>query len=290
MRRILGLGFTVLLAAGCASGPFARNNVAPQTYTGGPPRVEQVITHLNQQCRPIHSVEFHNVSINLKQGSQTMGVNGMLAYEKPRNFRLQASAALGTLADVGSNSEEFWFWFKEGEAPLYRCAHSDLARVRNLAIPVHPDWIAEALCVQEFGSPEQYQTKLVGQKIELTSQTTGPQGQPLQKVTTVALAGPEAGRVIAQQVRTPQGTEVYSASITEYRTQGGYVLPRKVTVKCPAQNVELAFKLDGVKVNQVAPGAQTFARPGGYQVIDLARGPAPAATPQSIQRVRGQSR
>jgi hypothetical protein len=284
---VVGVGL-VMLTAGCASGPFGRtNNNAPPLSSI--PRAEQVVTHLNHNCRDINAVEFDKVSIQAKQGIQTLGVNGMLAFQKPRNFRMMAEALNTTQADLGSNAQEFWFWFKDGNAPLYRCAHDDLAEAKNIPIPIHPDWIAEALCLQELGSADQYQVRTAGQKMELVSQATSPQGAPLQKVILVDLSGQNAGRITGMRLRNPKGEEVYSSDVTEYQTVSGYTIPRKVTLRCPSQKMELQLKLDGPKVNQLVANNATFQRPGGYQVIDLARAQPRQAAPQSIQRVRGAS-
>jgi hypothetical protein len=285
---VVGVVLAAMLAAGCASGPFARTTNTPPPLASIP-RAEQVVTHLNHNCRDIQAVEFDKVSIQAKQGIQTLGVNGMLAYQKPRNFRLMAEALNTTQADLGSNSQEFWFWFKEGNAPLYRCAHDELAQARNIPIPIHPDWIAEALCLQELGPADQYQVRTAGQKMELISQASSPQGAPLQKVTVVDLAGPNAGKVTAMRLRNAKGEEVYTSEVTEYQNVGGYNIPRKITLRCPSQKMELQLKLDGPKVNQLVANQATFQRPGGYQVVDLARVQPPQAAPQSIQRVRGSS-
>lgn len=294
MRLVSVLGCLALLTAGCASGPFSRpttrNIGTPNTI----PRAEQVIAHLNQDCRSIQSVDFDKVSIQAKQGLQTFGVSdGKLAYQKPRNFRMQAYALGSTFADVGSNDQEFWFWFNEGEKVQYRCNHDELPQARGMALPIHPDWVAEALCLQEFGSADQYQVRTANQKLELISSTTSPQGQKLQKITTVALSGPNGGRIVGHQLRTAEGAEIWSADITEYHQNvGGYAIPRKITLRCPSQKMEMAFKLDGCQVNRRvgSPNAATFQRPKDvYTEVDLARGPGPKGTPQSIQRVRGGS-
>jgi hypothetical protein len=281
----------LLVAAGCATGPFARNQAIqpPPLQT---PRGEQIVAHLNQNARVVHSLEFDRVSIQAKRGLQSVMVDGMLAYQKPRNFRLMAEAVGTTQADVGSNDEEFWFMFKDGGGALYRCAHEDLPRVRSLAVPLHPDWVAEALCVQDFGPADQYQVRTTGQQLQLIGQTAGPQGQSLQRITTVALAGPNRGRIVGLQVRTAQGAEIWSADITEYhQNANGYLVPRKITLRCPAEKMEVQFKLDGLRINGLVAQSNpnTFRRPGGYEVIDLARGSNAPASPQSIQRTRGSS-
>jgi hypothetical protein len=221
---------------------------------------------------------------------QPFGVNGMLAFQRPRNFRLQAHTAGSTQADIGSNEQEFWFWFKQEEA-LYHCSYDDFPRARSLRIPIHPDWIAEALCVKEFGSPEQYRVRTQGDRVEMISQTVSPQGERLQKVTVVALSGPNVGRIVGHRLHNLQGQLVWSAEIKKYQTApGNHVVPQQVTLRCPAEKMEVDLKLNDCRVNTLMAGRapdMLFSRPTGYRAIDLARGAS--ATPQSIQRVRGAS-
>ncbi len=289
-RRGLAVMLVLTVGLGCASGPFARPGNGRMPAPAAVPRAEQVVAHLNQQCQGIQSLEFDRVSIQAKQGVQTFGVNGMMAYQKPRNFRLMASALNTTYADVGSNDREFWFWFNEGDKLQYYCAHEELPQARGLALPIHPDWVAEALCIQELDPADQYQVRIANQRLELVSETTGPQGQKLQRITTVALSGPNGGRIIGHQLRSMDGAEIWSADVTEYQNAAGYTIPRKITLRCPSQRLEMQFKLDGARVNSLVPTPQTFARPNNYQAVNLARvnpPSPPAGSPQSIQRVRG---
>jgi hypothetical protein len=283
MRLMLvGLVCGTLLAVGCAHGPLARDNGLP-TRT---PTAQQLIAHLNSQAQAIQSIEYHDVSVSAKQGMRSFGVNGELAYQKPRNFRFLASAAGGTVADIGSNSQEFWFHFKDDGA-LYHCSYDDLPRVRNLRIPVHPDWIAEALCVKEFGPAEQYQVRTVGQTMEIHSQSATPQGQPVQKVTVVALAGQNHGRIVAHHVREADGKELWSAQIIDYQNAGGYWVPRRAVVRSPREQTEIEFRLLRCQVNRITPdrAALLFRRTThGVQEIDLARGPSAAPQSNPIRR------
>jgi hypothetical protein len=148
---------------------------------------------------------------------------------------------------------------------------------------MHPDWIAEALCVNELGAASQYQVRAAGPVFELHSQTSTPQGQPLEKTIRVAQSGPNTGRIIGYQLKTTQGQEVWSAEIKEYRNVKGYTIPFLVTLRCPTEKMTLQFTLNKPRVNEMPAGTtgETFARPRGYREIDLARGPSSL---QSIQR------
>ncbi|HMP61014.1 MAG TPA: FliG C-terminal domain-containing protein, partial [Gemmatales bacterium] len=95
------------------------------------------------------------------------------------------------------------------------------------------------------------------------------------KVLTVALNGPNAGRVIGQRLRTPQGQDVWSVEIDEYQTLHGYIVPRRVKLRAPQEKLELRLKLDRAAVNptnlMAGKTGNCFVRPPSGQEVDLAK-------------------
>jgi hypothetical protein len=293
MRRLGGAILLVSLSTiGCATGPFQRNTPPPgPAMTAARP--EQIVAYLNQNAQSVQSVQFTDARIQAKQGVKSFGIGAMVHYQKPRSFRLTAEALGSSQADIGSNDREFWFWLKQESPTLYRCSYDDLPRLRNMPLPIQPDWIGEGLCLQEFVPANSYQLRTTGEGIELLAQATSPQGQPLQKVTTIAGGGTNRGRIVRHQLRTPQGQEIWSAEIKEYhhpQRTGGYVIPRKVTIRSSAEKMEIDFTLEGPRVNSIQPAQarELFAVPPIKPEVDLARGPA-NGSPSAIQRVRGAS-
>jgi hypothetical protein len=281
----LMLGLALVLLAGCSS--WSGHREPPPPWGNVRPGAEQIVAYLDGNARRIQSLRVEDLDVTVQYGNQRFGASGMLAYQKPRNFRLIAYAGLQDQADIGSNDREFWFWFRQDKNnALYRCSYEDLPQVRSLRIPVHPDWLAQALCVQEIGPANQYRIQENGDYVYLTTQITSPQGQPLVKTLKVAIRGAQSGRIVSMSLRTLQGAEVWSADITEYHHQlQGYVVPRKIQLRCPSEKLEVALKLDRVQVNVLQPGntGDMFVRPPkpGVQEIDLARGPA--ATPTGLR-------
>ncbi|MER3442533.1 MAG: hypothetical protein C4296_14375 [Gemmataceae bacterium] len=282
-----GCCLAAALVAGCASGPLARQTPTPSERLSP----QQVVHYLNANNQAVRSLECQRVSITVRQGVQTFSLNGMLAYEKPRNFRLLATAAGSTQADLGSNDQEFWFWLKRADPPaLYYCSYEDLPRCHSLRIPLHPDWVAEALCLQEFLPPEHYRSSQKDDALFLLTAATTPQGQPLQKWIVVAMSGPSRGRIRSLHLRANTGRDLWSAHIEEYQNVGAVFIPRKVTIACPEEKLELRLKLDGCRLNGLVAGQYNptlFQRPRlpGVQDVDLARLEPPP--PAAIQRVRG---
>src|SRR5262249_48320872 len=72
-------------------------------------------------------------------------VDGRMALERPRNFKLELSHFGTTKADIGSNSDEFWFWVSsEQDKSIYWCNYADVES-SALGVTYQPDWIIEAL-------------------------------------------------------------------------------------------------------------------------------------------------
>lgn len=287
MRRFIGcLCLTLAALAGCKNGMHREPH--PPAAAGPTPTVEQLVNHLNHHARAISAIQADRVTVAVKDGIKSFNVTGRMAYEKPRNFRLMAAMGGKTVADVGSNGEEFWFWFKDQQDGLAYCSYDDLPRVR-LTLPIHPDWIAEALCVGEFGPPQQYQLRAAGGNLELTSPSITPQGQRVVKTTIVANAGQNRGRIIGHRLRDERGNEIWSADINSYQQADGFVVPRVVTIRQGDQKAEFTLTLGDVRVNGNNVGPDMYRRPNYGNEINLARGASPLGSPQSLNKARGSS-
>ena len=77
--------------------------------------------------------------------------------ERPKNFKLEVSTQLNSVADIGSNESEFWFWTAPGHAKaekaIYYCNHEDLAKT-PLPATLQPDWIIEAMSLRVITEEE----------------------------------------------------------------------------------------------------------------------------------------
>ncbi len=87
------------------------------------------------------------------------GVDGRLALERPRNFKLELYHSMSTIADIGSNDERFWFWFQnKKDKSVYYCDYTDLSST-SLAVTYQPDWIVEAMGLKAITPDEAAQIK-----------------------------------------------------------------------------------------------------------------------------------
>jgi hypothetical protein len=286
-----------LLATGCLNNMFrpAGDTTGGNAAFHAPSQANELISHLNKNTQTIQSVEAHKIAINVTQDGQPFGVDGMLAFQKNRNFRMVAKSISGTEADLGSNDREFWFYMKRNNPPdLFFCSYDDLPK-SQVKLPIQPDWIAEALCVSDLNWNE-YQIRNVPKAVELYKTVVSPTGEKLIKTVAVATTGPNAGNVVVHRLVRANGQEIWRADITEYqdkRDVGNFTVPRKVKISCPEQKVTIEMKMDGCKINQLNNDPTVlFGKPTGYKAHDLAQlqyqGQGQGATTTNgIQRVRG---
>lgn len=277
-----------VLITGCKSlfntGESSRNG-----HFTPPNTAPDLVGILNKNAAPIQTIESDNVDITVTQNGQPFGLSGKMAMQKNRNFRLIASAVSSTEADLGSNNQEFWFYMKRNDPPdLFFCTYNDLPQAQ-IKLPLQPDWIAEALCVQEL-NPEEYQKVQSANGVELRKQVTY-QGEQLIKGVVVATSGPNAGRVVLHRLMRSNGTEIWRAQIIDYQLEkdvGKYVVPYQVKISCPDQKITIEMKIKNCKVNQLQNNPALFTRPPNYRAHDIAKLQSGGVPGNQVTRVSGQ--
>lgn len=292
--------FVTLLAVpvGCNSWPHTRGGPAgggPQAHApAGTPTPAELVAVLNDNARRLQSIESRDVQLDASMNGQPIGLVGMMVCQKPKNFRLVAQVAGTSMADFGSNNDEFWFWVGKNDPPyLFHCAHTDFAQGRSqVKMPLQPDWVMVALGMAEYDPNREYQVVDHRKTVELISQTTSSQGRPVRQVTVFS-RGPRQWEVVGHKMLEATGKEVCAASISQVQQDAasGAVYPKIVQLVWPEEHMKLKLRLDEVYVNRPLDGgraAALFARPAlqGVQSYNMAYGvDSPASLGQPLQRV-----
>jgi hypothetical protein len=252
----------LLLSAGCHWPNFHPD---PNTQTRGPvptPDAAALVGYLNDNAKRVQSIECASLTIDAREGIQTVGLTGMMSCQKPRNLRLQATLFGSPAVDMGSNDTEFWYWISKADPPyVYHCSYQDLSRPGgvNLPFPFQPDMIVAALGMADYDPNGKYEVKTYPQYpqyLELVESAVSPQGEPVQKVTVFnrAKAAPGQSQVIAHVLKDARGGLICKATIQETQvTREGVVLPRKVTLDWPAQRIQMKMQLFDMQVVQIEP-------------------------------------
>jgi hypothetical protein len=256
MRQIAGIGLgIVLLAVGCNHAPYMRRDqstrVPPST-----PTVSQLIPYLNQNGQNVESVQA-SVYMDAQQDRQPVSLGGLLAFQKPRNFRLKAKVMSQPAVDIGSNGDEFWYWISKANPPyVFHCSYRDLARPGgvDMPFPFQPDMIIMALGIGKYNPDEsKYRVQVNQQTLELVEDAVSPQGQPVKKVTIFNRfpAVPPQPQVVGYALRDRDGKDICRVTVHEVEVMRdtGAVLPRKVTLNWPDQHAQLTMSLSRLQTN-----------------------------------------
>jgi hypothetical protein len=312
MKKIAVLSFASFLV-GCASFGPIRNPATNTTplYITAQPQAADLVRKLNENAAQIGAIEADSVAIEIKGGGagQQIGVNGALYCQKPKNFRLKAKAVGKQVADVGSNSNEFWFWNSEDRpAYLYHCSYEAFNRGVQVPFPLQPEWVLETLGMASYDPNGTYTVRPINDQkdpkgtprlLELIQNTAGPGGRPIQKVTVFNNfnASGKTPQVVAHRVFDMQRRElICEARIMSVHRQQGVELPYEMELRFPgpqtqpSQSLTMQLKLGDTRVNgSEADGAlnpRLYERPKfqGVPDYDLARGTPRAAMPTGIQQ------
>jgi hypothetical protein len=145
--RLIWLASLALLASpGCRTGGLGNlAGPAPPVMPRTSPDVRRLLADHNRNAARIRTIDAKpGISISAGRGLSG-GVDGMLALERPRNFKLRLKHTGGEVADIGSNDDEFWIWTKDSEdKAVYFCKYDSEGNC-PLAGELQPDWIIEAL-------------------------------------------------------------------------------------------------------------------------------------------------
>jgi hypothetical protein len=215
-------------AAGCRTAglsPAAR----PKPVAIPEPRVsfnsERFIDEHNRNAAKIESLtskaSITGTMVSPETGKpESVGVSGYLSMLRPRNFQLTLRSTMQSLADIGSNSEQFWFWLdnrnaQQDDKHVYFCNYADLPTA-NLAGTYQPDWIIDALGLKQISADEAATVRVAaGTKPETTTLTFPASGEP-SSYTRMMVVSDASRRLIEYRVFDRDGkTLIGQATIDE---------------------------------------------------------------------------
>jgi hypothetical protein len=267
----------------------------------GPPTAERLVSYLNRQADRLAVIESSDVYLVANvQGTRLPGLLGMMVCEKPRSFHLTGDNHGVQYIDIGSNANQFWFWVKEGDAPLYYCSYSDYEKGVKLPLPFQPEWVVQALGMAKYDPAKQYTVESKPGKpptYELVENTT-VQGIPVRKITILnasnVASDPSQPQVMGHVIQNAQtGKTICQATIkrvrqAKYRSAEGETsvsYPSEVVLEWPAEQMTMTMKIGKANVNQKLTSEEAiryFTLPNwqGIKAVDLAK-LAPAGNPTS---------
>ncbi len=256
--------------------------------------LNEFVAEHNRNAELISSVEARpaiTITMGPQGDTRSGAVAGHLAVERPRNFKLELATKMSTIADIGSNDERFWFWYKNSkDRSVYFCDYADLNST-NLAVSYQPDWIVEAMGLKEISTNEAARIRIrPGPDPGTTLLTFAPRVAGGQKYSRVMVVSDSTRRVKEFRVISVDGKEVIAqASIKKYRklpVDAGEpdpassadrpmcVLPESIVLQWKKELLTLDVVLKDARVNQFDTSKRTarFVQPtiSGYTAVNLA--------------------
>jgi hypothetical protein len=284
--RVICLGFLAIAATGCESTRWnwlkrePTNDVVAKGVAS--PTVKGLTDYLNENAKRVRTVRVDDLDIDANFENQPINLRGRIYAEKPRDFRMKVTLLGKDEVDVGSNNNEFWFWAaKNPDKYQYYCSYKDLndGRVKQMPVPIQPEWVMETLGLGPFGPAEKYtfeQDSPTSATFRLVEKTKSPQGYPVRKVIVMnrkEMRSPQPQVTAFLLLDDATGKEICSAHITTTQQDRatGAILPHRMELRMPAQKMTMALKLDSVKINdKIAETAFTRPQMAGIESVNLA--------------------
>lgn len=281
-RRIGTIAVHLLLGAwlastssGCAVHQWFRRHEAAAAFVPLPANVSKtdLVARLNENI--LRTTSWRSTDVSVTSPGMPVSLNGRIAVESPRNFRLIMSSLGGNEADLGSNSEEFWFWMRRAEPHhVFHARHDQADRVqRRLQIPFQPDWLMEALGVIPVNEAqvEMFHPAAGGDTVDLVCERAAPDGRPVRRVTTVDVT---RGVIVSHSLFDTDGRLLARALFAKHQHEAeGTILPHAVTLEWPQNGMALKMAIGRIEVNPSSQPVKTWELPviPGYEPFDLGR-------------------
>jgi hypothetical protein len=270
----------VVAASGCRSFGFGVQPPAPVASPATADAREVIRLH-NQNAQRISGLRA-KPSIVGRVEDKRFTVKGRMALERPRNFRLElGSTFAGEVADLGSNTQGFWFWVRDSKPRAIYVCNYDETGTSPVPVAFQPDWIVEALGLLEIPADASVEkgseagTVVVTQRLD-----NGPTKRTVLDSATGQIRehrvyAADRKTVLAQAVVTAGYRRVPVPATGGDGTEPPVLLPRKVRLVLAQNQMELDIDLDDVEANPPldAVRAQLFAEPDktreGYARVNL---------------------
>jgi hypothetical protein len=310
-RLALPLFLAAACAAGCRTGTLSNlNPAAPKVFGAPKEKASELLAEHNKNAERIARFEARP-SITVWEGNRSgHSVNGTLAVERPRNFKLKLKqSVLGDVADIGSNDQEFWYWIRPGDdstpKAIYFCRYEDAAS-GSVPSTFQPDWMIEALGFRPF-TPEEMDAMTVKEGKDPGTVVLTLKGSTSQhdNYTREIVLSEADHRIREQRIYAPDGKKLAQAVVKGLQeipnspkappSDPKVIVPAKLRLDWFEEKIAFDVTLNAPKANVVFSAERRNAlftepkRSAEYQRVnlaDLARPGAGSIAPREGRRVQ----
>ena len=232
---------------------------------------EELVDYLNAKNQGLHGWRCMTTQVYVSMPGLPLPqkLSGALSCSAPSSFRLTADNFVA-MADVGSNDDLCWSYFKPGEPVVMTWHHEDshlLEYIPGNFPRLDPAWLMVILGIQPLDAKDfKIQKPPAGSReLWLVSIEESASGQPLRRVIKVDTV---RGFAREHSLIDHNGEHLLRAQLSNHRTCGGHVIPHTVKISFPPQKTELTLNFKGIEPNfRVADGL--WAPPVGVAHVDM---------------------
>lgn len=234
---------------------------------------EELVDYLNSQNEGLHGWRCMETQVHVSMPGSPLPLDltGELSCSAPNSFRLTADNFVA-MADVGSNDELCWSYFKPGPPEVTTWHHEDahlLEYVPGNFPRLDPEWLMVILGIQPLDARDfQIQKPPAGSReLWLVSIEESASGQTLRRVIKVDTV---RGFAREHSLIDHNGEHLLRAQLSNHRKCGDHVIPHTVKISFPPQKTQLTLNFRDIEPNcHVADGIWT--PPGGGRIahVDL---------------------
>lgn len=234
---------------------------APKLPNHKNPRLEEVVAHVNRNTERVESWRASRIRIHA-QGVM-FPLQGRIAVERGNHVRLEVTSPRGGEVDIGSNDEQFWVWSREMKPAFVTCKHENTEAVRrSYGIPFETEWLMEALGVAPIPTEGMtLETSPTKNEMRLVQQVVTARGHQLRRALLIDLK--KGGVVTEHSLYDYDGNRIAIAKLGAhyYDKQSGAVLPHRVTLDWPKNQMAVTMEFGKIDVNPTSIPSQVWELP-----------------------------
>lgn len=222
-----------------------------------------VLDAINERNGAIRSLVCEDLRVVAQMpGKRPARLNGSIAYEKERKFRLELSSLLGSELDIGSNGDLFWFWSRRMKEPGLYWAHYSNFNKTKLKTPFNPFWLSHCMGIDKINYKDA-DIDSTGSKWRIIKKTVNAHNQT---VTAVIYVDPQKKLVVGHGMYDDKGALVASTEVESFENG----LPSKMTFIWHKEDASMIWQLDKVKSN-IGINPSRWTMPNKTPKIDMSR-------------------
>jgi RNA polymerase sigma factor (sigma-70 family) len=219
------------------------------------PTAAQLIAYLNESARRVPVLHCDNLTIDAREGQQSIGLVGQMAIQQPHNVRVIFKVLGQPALDLCSNDQGWWCWRSRTEPPeLLHARRPDLVRraATDWPCPVGPEDLVWIMGMRQHDPATPVEVIAQPDTLELVEKAWTPQGKPLRKVTVFhrGLVAPPRSQVQGFRVEDTEKKVLLRVEVREVAVDRatGAVVPTRLVLSWPDQKMKIDARLQRPEV------------------------------------------